>query len=75
MAADPARARAESDAAAFLYGRHYERIYGYCLYKLGSREEAEDAAQTMFLHAVRGLRRGVVPLDEINWLLAIARNV
>ncbi len=75
MAADPTRAQAEADAAARLYARHYERIYGYCLYKLGSREEAEDAAQTAFLHALRGLRRGVVPVAEANWLLTIAKNV
>ncbi|HEX2044857.1 MAG TPA: RNA polymerase sigma factor [Gaiellaceae bacterium] len=75
MAADPSRARAESDAAASLCTRHYDRIYGYCLYKLGSRDEAEDAAQTTFLHAVRGLQRGVVPVVELNWLLTIARNV
>src|SRR5919106_1299211 len=75
MAADPTRARAEADAAAGLYARHYERVYGYCLYKLGSREEAEDAAQTAFLHALRGLRRGVVPVAEANWLITIAKNV
>ncbi|MGH3007130.1 MAG: sigma-70 family RNA polymerase sigma factor [Gaiellaceae bacterium] len=75
MAADPTRARAEADAAAGLYARHYERVYGYCLYKLGTREEAEDAAQTAFLYALRGLRRGVVPVAELNWLLTIAKNV
>jgi RNA polymerase sigma-70 factor (ECF subfamily) len=75
MAADPTRARAEADAAGLLYARHYDRVYGYCLYKLGSREEAEDAAQTAFLHAVRALRRGVVPATEANWLLTIAKNV
>jgi RNA polymerase sigma-70 factor, ECF subfamily len=75
MAADPSRAKAEADAAARLYAHHYQRVYGYCLYKLGSREEAEDAAQTAFLHALRGLRRGVVPVAEANWLLTIAKNV
>ncbi len=75
MAADPSRAKAEADAAARLYAHHYQRVYGYCLYKLGNREEAEDAAQTAFLHALRGLRRGVVPVAEANWLLTIAKNV
>jgi len=41
----------------------------------GSREEAEDAAQTTFLNAFRGLERGIVPEHEEAWLLAIARNV
>ena len=50
-------------------------MFGYCLSRLGAREDAEDAVQTTFLHAVRGLRRGVVPATEIAWLLGIARNV
>ena len=32
-------------------------------------------SSTTFLHAVRSLRRGVVPLVESAWLLGIARNV
>lgn len=61
--------------AAELYERHSSRVFGYCLSRLGGREDAEDAMQLTFLHAVRGLRRGVVPDTESAWLLAIARNV
>ena len=57
-----------------LYERYYDRVYGYCLYQLGSREEAEDAAQTTFMWAFRGLRRGVVPRAEASWLFTIAQN-
>jgi RNA polymerase sigma-70 factor (ECF subfamily) len=42
---------------------------------LGSREDAEDAVQTTFINAQRGLRRGVVPKFELAWLFTIARNV
>jgi RNA polymerase sigma-70 factor (ECF subfamily) len=63
-----------SDAVAILYERYYQRVYGFCLYHLGSREEAEDAAQTTFLSALRALERGVVPQLEANWLFTIARN-
>jgi len=63
-----------SDAAAMLYERYYQRVYGFCLYHLGSREEAEDAAQTTFLSALRALERGVVPRMEANWLFTIARS-
>jgi RNA polymerase sigma-70 factor (ECF subfamily) len=63
------------DDAAELYERHSQRVFGYCLSKLGGREDAEDATQLTFLHAVRGLRRGVVPIAESAWLLSIARNV
>jgi RNA polymerase sigma-70 factor, ECF subfamily len=60
---------------AGLYERHSSRVFGYCLNWLRSREEAEDALQTTFLYAFRGLRRGIVPVREIPWLLAIARTV
>jgi RNA polymerase sigma factor (sigma-70 family) len=63
-----------AEGAAHLYEDYYDRIYGYCLYQLGSREEAEDAAQTTFMWAFRGLRRGVVPRAEASWLFAIAQN-
>jgi RNA polymerase sigma-70 factor (ECF subfamily) len=71
----PARAvEPASDAAALLYERYYDRVFGYCLYHLGSREEAEDVAQTTFMWAYRGLRRGVVPRAEASWLFTIAQN-
>jgi RNA polymerase sigma factor (sigma-70 family) len=73
----PARAVESVPAAEgtrLLYERYYDRVYGYCLYQLGSREEAEDATQTTFLWAFRGLRRGVVPRTEDSWLFTIAKN-
>ena len=75
----PAKARAvesvpAAEGARLLYERYYDRVVGYCLYQLGSREEAEDAAQTTFLWAFRALRRGVVPRAEDSWLFAIAKN-
>jgi RNA polymerase sigma-70 factor (ECF subfamily) len=71
----PAReVESAADDAAVLYERYYERIFGYCLYHLGSREEAEDVAQTTFMWAYRGLRRGVVPRAEASWLFTIAQN-
>jgi RNA polymerase sigma-70 factor, ECF subfamily len=66
---------AEADAAADLYARHSNRIFGYCLGLLRNREEAEDAVQTTFLNAYRGLRRGVRPEFEAAWLFKIAQNV
>jgi RNA polymerase sigma-70 factor (ECF subfamily) len=65
----------EADAAADLYARHSSRIFGYCLGLLRNREEAEDAVQTTFLNAYRGLRRGVRPEFEAAWLFKIAQNV
>jgi RNA polymerase sigma factor (sigma-70 family) len=64
-----------ADATQALFERHAGAIYGYCLNRLGGREEAEDAVQTTFLNAFRALRRGVVPEFEAAWLYKIAENV
>jgi RNA polymerase sigma factor (sigma-70 family) len=63
------------DAASELYERYSAQILGYCLHQLGSREEAEDAVQTTFMNAFRGLQRGIVPELESAWLFKIAHNV
>jgi RNA polymerase sigma factor (sigma-70 family) len=62
-------------AAGDLYERYSRQIFGYCLHQLGSREEAEDALQTTFMNAFRGLQRGIVPELESAWLFKIANNV
>ena len=64
-----------AEATRVLYERYSSRIFGYCLGLLGSREDAEDAVQTTFLNAQRGLGRGVVPQFELAWLFKIAQNV
>jgi RNA polymerase sigma-70 factor (ECF subfamily) len=65
----------ETARATDLYERYASRLYGFCLHRLGNREEAEDAVQTTFLNAFRGLSRGVVPASESAWLFKIAENV
>ena len=72
---DPLEFGFDSRAEEALYRRNAGRVFGFCVSRLGRREDAEDAVQTTFLHAVRSLRRGVVPLVESAWLLGIARNV
>src|SRR5919197_4957560 len=63
------------DATRDLYERYSNRIFRYCLPRLRSVEEAEDAAQTTFLYAYVGLRRGVRPEFEVAWIYKIAENV
>ncbi|HZQ16571.1 MAG TPA: RNA polymerase sigma factor [Gaiellaceae bacterium] len=58
-----------------LYERYARQIRAYCLSRLGSWEEAEDATQSTFLNALRGLQRGVSPEFEAAWLYRIAENV
>src|SRR5437763_6531893 len=83
MAAVPSMGRAsgveaipaEAAATRVLFERYAPQIHGYCLHQLGTREEAEDAVQSTFLNAFRGLSRGVVPEAEAAWLFKIAENV
>jgi RNA polymerase sigma factor (sigma-70 family) len=65
----------EADLTRALYEDYANQIFRYCLHQLGSREEAEDAVQSTFLNAFRGLKRGVVPELEAAWLFKIAHNV
>jgi RNA polymerase sigma-70 factor (ECF subfamily) len=58
-----------------LYEAYSRRIFGYCLRRLPSREEAEDAVQHTFMNAHRALGKGVVPRSEAAWLFKIAENV
>jgi RNA polymerase sigma factor (sigma-70 family) len=65
----------EADLTRALYEQHATQIFRYCLHQLGSREEAEDAVQSTFLNAFRGIKRGIVPETESAWLFKIAHNV
>src|SRR5258708_25145843 len=68
-------AATEADLTRALYEEYANQIFRYCLHQLGSREEAEDAVQSTFLNAFRGIKRGVVPELESAWLFKIAHNV
>lgn len=65
----------EADLTRSLYEQYGNQIFRYCLHQLGSREEAEDAVQSTFLNAFRGIKRGIVPELESAWLFKIAHNV
>jgi RNA polymerase sigma-70 factor (ECF subfamily) len=58
-----------------LYVRHGQRVYSFCASRLRNSEEAQDAAQTTFVYVLSALDRGVVPRNELAWLLTIADNV
>src|SRR2546430_16422725 len=69
------RVQCNEPSVADLYEEYSGRIFGCCLRRLPSREEAEDAVQHTFMNAFRGLQRGVVPRSESAWLFKIAENV
>jgi RNA polymerase sigma factor (sigma-70 family) len=58
-----------------LFNEHSRLIYAYCLRRLSSPEEAEDALQATYLNACRSLNRGFVPNEGQAWLLRVAHNV
>ena len=64
-----------AEAANDLYEQYHDRIYAFCMSRTRNPTDAEDATQTAFMHALNGLRRGVVPQFELTWLLRIAENV
>jgi RNA polymerase sigma factor (sigma-70 family) len=64
-----------AEAAALLYEHHSERILAFCVRRLRSREEAEDALQQTFLKAFAAMRGGFRPSVERAWLYRIAENV
>jgi RNA polymerase sigma factor (sigma-70 family) len=66
------------DAEAFgeLYESHARAVHGYCLWRTGNTQLAEDAAATVFLEAWRKRGRLVLMTDTAApLLLGIANNV
>lgn len=53
---------------------HQRGIYGYCLRLTGSREDAEDLTQEVFVRAYRGIRRFRQQSQLSTWLYQIAHN-
>ena len=64
------------DKAAFeaLYERFARELLSFCVYMLGSRQDAEDALQATFASAYSSLMRDSRPIQLRPWLFAIARN-
>lgn len=67
----------DGDERAFevVFDRYHGRLLAFCRHMLGSREEAEDALQHVFVAAHRNLVAGDERVVELRpWLYAIARN-
>jgi RNA polymerase sigma-70 factor, ECF subfamily len=60
---------------AELHALYGESIYRFCRKRLRSHEDAEDAAQIVFLNAHRALSGGIEPRSDSAWLFKIAENV
>ena len=57
-----------------LYRTNAAQVYGICRSILRDHQEAEDAAQQVFVSAFRALLGGTEPRDPCAWLATIARN-
>ena len=66
----------DSDAWATLFDRYYPLLFRYARVRLGSAEEAEDAASQVFLHALKAIGRYEDRGQPfLAWLYTIARNI
>jgi len=70
------RARTQAEALGRLYEMCYERILGFCVYRLFNKEIAEDITSAVFLEVARsiGTFKGRTVKDFQSWLYAIAAN-
>jgi RNA polymerase sigma-70 factor (ECF subfamily) len=67
--------RGDPRAFALLYDRYQDRVLRYCFYRLGTWDEAGDAAQQVFTDALGGLARFHDRDDAFRtWLFRIAHN-
>ncbi len=71
-----ARAKAgDREAYTVLYRQYLDDVYRYALVRLGSKEAAEDATQTIFVRALAALPGCRENAAFVGWLFAIARGV
>lgn len=70
------RARTDPDALGELYRLYYNKIFAFCVYRLFSKEPAEEVTSMVFLAVARRIRyfAGQTESDWRNWLYRIAAN-
>jgi RNA polymerase sigma factor (sigma-70 family) len=66
--------RGSDMAFEVIYDRHSRAILSFCRHMLGTREEAEDAVQQVFIAAYNDLLTSDRPVKLKAWLYTIARN-
>src|SRR5436305_4397877 len=70
-----ASAGPRDNGAARLFEQYGPQLYRFCLGRMRSHEEAEDALQSTFLRVHNALAKGTAPGFEAAWLYKIAHNV
>jgi RNA polymerase sigma-70 factor, ECF subfamily len=64
----------DTEAFRLLVDSYSDAVYRFCLSRLGSPDEAEDAVQDVFLRAFRSLPSFDVSRSFGSWLFGIAAN-
>ncbi len=66
----------DGDGSAFriLVDRYSDRLFHFCMARLGDQSDAEDAVQDVFVRAYKSLRTFDVTRNWSSWLFAIAAN-
>jgi RNA polymerase sigma factor (sigma-70 family) len=67
-------AEAAGERLSGFFEAHGRMVYGLCRLLLKDSDEAEDAAQQVFLSAHRSMLAGTEPREPAAWLATIARN-
>ena len=65
---------ARTAAFEILYREYYVRVFGLCRRLLNSGDQAEDAAQEVFMRAYRGFNKYDVNQPFWQWIATIANN-
>lgn len=66
----------DGDGGAFriLVDRYGDRLFHFCMARLGDQSDAEDAVQDVFVRAYRSLRTFDMTRSWSSWLFTIAAN-
>jgi RNA polymerase sigma-70 factor (ECF subfamily) len=67
--------RGEMSGFKFIYNRHRQQVYSYCLYYTGEKVAAEDAFQEVFTRVYTHRDQLREPKALKSWLLLITRSV
>jgi RNA polymerase sigma-70 factor (ECF subfamily) len=65
----------DDDALNILLRRHHKPIYNYVFKLVGTREDAEDLTQMIFIRCYRNLKKLKDPERFLPWLYQIAVNL
>lgn len=63
-----------NDSIIELYNRHVDTVYRVCFSLMGNRQDAEDAAQTVFIKLMESGKTFQDSEHEKAWLIVTARN-